>query len=331
MGKVAGQWVTFRASARIGAIAASLAAAAALLLPSTALASPAQIGSAQGDTQCNLLRGPFDSFQLTSQGVSYAVPPGGTSITSWSVQGYSGDTGPVALEVWNPTPPVYTLVGMSAPQTPAVGMNTFDLTSTPIPVQAGDLIGLRVEGPLTCMQSTQNFADSIWFDFQASGINVLHFVELNVAATVDVPVTPPPPPPPTRTTKDQCKDGGWQGLTDTNGTPFKNQGDCVSFVATKGTNAAGAPPADATNAGNGPPADATNAGNGPPADATNAGNGPPADATNAGNGPPADATNAGNGPPAEATNAGNGPPADATNAGNGPPADATNAGNGPPA
>ena len=232
MGKVAGQRVTFRASARIGAIAASLAAAAALLLPSTALASPAQIGSAQGNTPCNLLRGPFDSFQLTSQGVSYAVPSGGTSITSWSVQAYSGDTGPVALEVWNPTPPVYTLVQMSALQPLAAGMNTFDLTSTPITVQAGDLIGLRVEGPLTCMQFTSNSADTIWFDFQATGITVLPSFELNVAATVDVTVPPPPPPPPPiPTTTDQCKDGGWQSLTDTNGTPFKNQGDCVSFFA----------------------------------------------------------------------------------------------------
>jgi hypothetical protein len=38
-------------------------------------------------------------------------------------------------------------------------------------------------------------------------------------------------PLPTPTSKDQCKNGGWQsfGL-------FKNQGDCVSFVSTKGRN-----------------------------------------------------------------------------------------------
>jgi hypothetical protein len=40
------------------------------------------------------------------------------------------------------------------------------------------------------------------------------------------------------TTTDQCKKGGWQGLNDSNGTPFKNQGDCVSYVATGGTNPA---------------------------------------------------------------------------------------------
>lgn len=41
-----------------------------------------------------------------------------------------------------------------------------------------------------------------------------------------------PAPPPTPTTKEQCKNGGWRELADGSGTPFKNQGDCVSFVAT---------------------------------------------------------------------------------------------------
>ena len=36
--------------------------------------------------------------------------------------------------------------------------------------------------------------------------------------------------------KDSCKNGGWQTMTDANGNSFKNQGDCVSFVATGGKN-----------------------------------------------------------------------------------------------
>ena len=44
----------------------------------------------------------------------------------------------------------------------------------------------------------------------------------------DLVVTDAPPLP---TSKDQCKNGGWQ----TYGV-FKNQGDCVSFVATGGKN-----------------------------------------------------------------------------------------------
>ncbi len=38
--------------------------------------------------------------------------------------------------------------------------------------------------------------------------------------------------------KDACKRGGWESYTDDEGTPFKNQGDCVSYVATGGSNKA---------------------------------------------------------------------------------------------
>jgi hypothetical protein len=41
--------------------------------------------------------------------------------------------------------------------------------------------------------------------------------------------------PPVATDKDQCKDGGWQNLVDDQAQPFRNQGQCVSFVAPSGT------------------------------------------------------------------------------------------------
>lgn len=34
------------------------------------------------------------------------------------------------------------------------------------------------------------------------------------------------------TTKDECKNGGWAGVTRTDGSGFKNQGDCVSYTVT---------------------------------------------------------------------------------------------------
>lgn len=46
------------------------------------------------------------------------------------------------------------------------------------------------------------------------------------------------PAPPVPTSANQCKNGGWQLYADSTGTPFKNQGDCVSYVATKGRNPA---------------------------------------------------------------------------------------------
>lgn len=48
-----------------------------------------------------------------------------------------------------------------------------------------------------------------------------------VSAPVSVPVT-----------RAECKDGGWRRLVDDQGRPFKNQGDCVSYVATGGRNKA---------------------------------------------------------------------------------------------
>ena len=47
---------------------------------------------------------------------------------------------------------------------------------------------------------------------------------------------------PVATSTGQCKNGGWHFVTDDLGNLFKNQGDCVSYVATKGKNkGAGAP------------------------------------------------------------------------------------------
>jgi hypothetical protein len=47
----------------------------------------------------------------------------------------------------------------------------------------------------------------------------------------DATVVDAQPPPPLPTSKDQCTNGGWRTFPG-----FKNQGDCVSFVATKGKN-----------------------------------------------------------------------------------------------
>jgi hypothetical protein len=49
-------------------------------------------------------------------------------------------------------------------------------------------------------------------------------------APFGVAVSPPRVP----TSKDQCANGGWRNFPG-----FKNQGDCVSFVATKGKNPPG--------------------------------------------------------------------------------------------
>jgi hypothetical protein len=49
--------------------------------------------------------------------------------------------------------------------------------------------------------------------------------------TPSVMPSPTPVPSTTPTSKDACKDGGWESF---NNPAFKNQGDCVSFVASEG-------------------------------------------------------------------------------------------------
>jgi len=238
----AGRRVTFRPGARVGTIAASLAAAVSLLLPNTVLAATV-IGSAQGTLACST-SSLGDYVQASSSGATYAVPSDGTFITSWSVLA-GADVGPVALTVWTPTadPTVFILVGLSPSVTLTPNIMNDVVLATPISVQPGDLLGLRVEGVAECAQQTGLATDTVGFSFGffADLGGPMHMIvgpgfQLNIAATVEL--ASPPPPPPTPTTADQCKHGGWQGLTDSNGTLFKNQGDCVSFVATQGTNLA---------------------------------------------------------------------------------------------
>jgi hypothetical protein len=185
-----GRVVALGSAARLGAIASALAVAAILLLPASAAA--ASIGSALG-TVSNCAVG-FDTVQMSSSGPSYAVPTGGGFITAWSTQGGSAtDVGPVGLQVWRPTatPGSYTLVGTSPLMTVTAGVaNNFNLTNA-IAVQAGDLIGLRLEGPSMCATVTGNPNDVFG---SASGTTPAvgateafannSSTELNVAATV---------------------------------------------------------------------------------------------------------------------------------------------------
>jgi hypothetical protein len=64
--------------------------------------------------------------------------------------------------------------------------------------------------------------------FSDGGVSDTHGTYLDA---VSVPVSSP-------TTADPCKKGGWQLLVDSRGVSFKNQGDCVSFFATKNRNLA---------------------------------------------------------------------------------------------
>src|ERR1700694_4559654 len=129
----------FRPFARAGAIA-SIGLIGMVFSANAVFAASPVIGAAVGNTPCN---SGFDTVQISPP---YAVPAGGGSISSWTT--YSGPNGGiVGLEVWRPTSPAgtYQLVQVSPLVTPlANSLTTFPLTPA-IPVNEGDLLGLRIE------------------------------------------------------------------------------------------------------------------------------------------------------------------------------------------
>lgn len=62
-----------------------------------------------------------------------------------------------------------------------------------------------------------------------SNADALYVSVLGSRTTFDFELTPPPPPRPS--SKDDCKNDGWKSYG-----VFRNQGDCVSYVATNGKN-----------------------------------------------------------------------------------------------
>src|ERR1700681_1149877 len=146
----------FRQLRQRGVIASAIALVALMLSASGASASTS-IGNAGGTIICSQAA---SMVQISSTTTSYTVPAGGGSISTWSIQATAWP-GPVALQVWRPTGTAltYTLVGASPLVTLATStLNTFTL-ATPIQVQAGDLLGLRIEARAACLQYTQNITD----------------------------------------------------------------------------------------------------------------------------------------------------------------------------
>jgi hypothetical protein len=122
-----------------------------------------------------------------------------------------------------PTPPVLTLNG-SATATILINSTYTDAGATAVDSYGTDITSLiTVEGlPL---------------DTSILGTNTITY---NVNDFFGIPATPvtrvvnvvPLPKPVVPTETDQCKKNGWRNFGDM----FKNQGDCVSFVATNGKN-----------------------------------------------------------------------------------------------
>jgi hypothetical protein len=84
-------------------------------------------------------------------------------------------------------------------------------------IQMGPKAGPPLPGPTSCSTFPGNFP---------TGMYAFPTINNEMGDLVVVDTSPALP-----TSKDQCKNGGWRTFG-----VFKNQGDCVSFVATKGKN-----------------------------------------------------------------------------------------------
>ncbi len=196
-----------------------------LLALATAVGSAATTVTIGNTLSSALLCNPAAIVQTANP--AYVVPAGNWRVTSWSTQaGPAG--GSMSLMIFRPTatPGTYTVVGESPVQTLTVNsLNTFTLTS-PIAVQPGDLLGMWESG-VNCVSASGGVVEYSTFTPQPPvGATFTptssQTGDLNISAVLSAALP---------TTKDECKDGGWQTFD-----VFKNQGDCVSFVATGGKN-----------------------------------------------------------------------------------------------
>jgi hypothetical protein len=164
-------------------LAVPIAAGAVLLAAVPASAATTVLGKATGGAGCV---GIMDTVQLASTSATYAVPGAGT-ITDWSTT-LALNIGSAGLLVWRPTATAgtYSLVGSTTPAAMVLGTNSFHLT-TPIPVQAGDLLGLHTEGRMDCAAPGAT-GDSIGLGTGMTGTTESFNTDL-VPLTVDVSAT----------------------------------------------------------------------------------------------------------------------------------------------
>jgi len=171
-------------------------------------------------------------YWLVQTDPAYAVPAGTWEVASWSTQaGPQG--GSMALVVFRPAGSgMYTVVGASPVESLTAGtLNTFALAS-PMSVQTGDLLGMYENGAF-CGSTA---VGSVFGAFGTGALTVGATVKPtwgNASFRANISATLTSLAPALPTSASDCKNAGWQAF----GGQFKNQGDCVSYVATGGRNA----------------------------------------------------------------------------------------------
>jgi hypothetical protein len=196
------------------------------LAAAVVLAPP--VASAQGPTEDSVVARGFDPTKVITD-IDVRSGPSGESPTGQVVFHFGGGLGPT----YNTHVTCLAVSGKTAVIGFVGTLNTF-LGSGPIAgllrVTDGGGPGSSLdmfEGPVATNQGPPTNPPPDCSTFPATGF----VYDVYQSAPDDIVVTDAPPFP---TSKDQCKNGGWQTFG-----VFKNQGDCVSFVATGGKNPPG--------------------------------------------------------------------------------------------
>lgn len=160
--------------------------------------------------------------------------PGGTAWRAGDGQCYNGIAfnSTFDLSSLNVTLPSSVIVG--------VAFNTQSYGSTPIGAPGPyNSLNVGVEGSATVGSDVStdnvfwNTSTAAWYtDGGAGGVGILREdTNWTPYGTVPIQITASAPSVGPPTSKDQCKRDGWKTF---NNPVFKNQGDCVSYVATRG-------------------------------------------------------------------------------------------------
>jgi choice-of-anchor C domain-containing protein len=180
------------------------------------------------------------------------LTPGSTALTGWTVDSGSIDwigtywtasNGSKSIDLNGfDTGAISQILATTIGNTYVV---TFDLSGNPVGLPTTKTLNLVATGGPTTgytfdtlaagnTQTDMKWAPQTYSFFATSSSTVLTFTSTVAGefgpALDNVVVTE------VAATKNDCKDGGWVSMLDTQGNSFKNQGDCVSFFATKGKN-----------------------------------------------------------------------------------------------
>ena len=208
---------------------------ATVLAAGASAAAPVTIGqtSAAADYLCGEGFGPgiaeydLETAEVAS-GTGFVVPAGIWDITSWST--YAGsDGGLMSMMVFRPATGTDNYTVVAASPVEALTSSVLNTYSASVPVRGGDLLGFWADKDASCLTHTRSAGRSQPVEPGCAADRRQHGQCTPVSRVPAEHLCHAR----SRSGKADCMKGGWQSYG-----VFKNQGDCVSFVATGGKNLA---------------------------------------------------------------------------------------------